>query len=317
MKTLAPAKINWTLEVLGQREDGYHEIRSVMQTIDVHDEVWAWLAPDRRPVERPGDVPEGVPWIIVTNSPVRVGWHRGPDMQDTKEESTSWTLTHRAASLLDPTDLRGAGVEVTKHIPVASGLGGGSSDAAAVLRSLDQLWRLSLGRERLTELAAELGSDVAFFLYGGTALAEGRGERITSLPDSPVAWLVVVMPPINMPDKTKRMYEALEAEDFGDGTRSEALAEQLRVDGRIGKDGLCNAFERVAYRMFDGLEMYREALLSAGAQGVHLAGAGPALFALAASEEGARELADRVQAPDAKVFVARTLGAAEATAIVQ
>jgi 4-diphosphocytidyl-2-C-methyl-D-erythritol kinase len=317
MRTIAPAKINWTLEVLGRRDDGYHEIRSVMQTIDVCDEVWAWLAPDRRPVERPADVPEGVPWIIVSNSPIRVGWSRGPDMQDTKGESSSWTLTHRAVSLLDPTHLRGAGVEVTKHIPVASGLGGGSSDAAAVSRSLDQLWRLNLGRERLTELAAELGSDVAFFLYGGTALAEGRGERITPLPDSFVEWLVVVMPPIKMSEKTKRMYEALESGDFGDGSRSEALAEQLRTDGRIRKDGLCNAFERVAYRMFEGLEVYREALFSAGAQGVHLAGAGPALFALVESAEAARELADRVQALDAKVFVARTLGAAEATAIVQ
>jgi 4-diphosphocytidyl-2-C-methyl-D-erythritol kinase len=317
MRTVAPAKVNWTLEVLGRRDDGYHEVRSVMQTIDLSDEVWTWLAPDRRPVERPADVPEGVPWIMVSNSPVRVGWVRGPDMQDTKGESSSWTLTHRAVSLLDPTDLRGAGVEVTKHIPVASGLGGGSSDAAAALRSLDQLWRLNLGRERLTELAAELGSDVAFFLYGGTAVAEGRGERITPLPDAPTAWLVILMPPIKMSEKTKRMYEALGAEDFSDGSRTEALAERLRTDGRLREDDLCNAFERVAYRMFEGLEMYREVLLSAGAKRVRLAGAGPALFALAESEEAARKLADRVHAPDAKLLVARALGAAEATAIVQ
>jgi len=169
----------------------------------------------------------------------------------------------------------------------------------------------------LTELAAELGSDVAFFLYGGTAVAEGRGERITPLPDAPTAWIVILMPPIKMPEKTKRMYQALDAEDFSDGSRTEAPAERLRTDGRLREDDLCNAFERVAYRMFEGLPKYREALLSAGAAGVHLAGAGPALFALAESEEEARDLADRVQAPDAKVFVARTLGAAEATAIVE
>jgi 4-diphosphocytidyl-2-C-methyl-D-erythritol kinase len=316
VRTVAPAKINWTLEVLGKREDGYHEIRSVMQTIDLCDIVDAWREPDARPIERPANVTEGAPWLAVRSSPVSVYWRGDYDMQEPGEGDDPWTAAAcRAASLLDPTDVLGAGVEVTKRIPVASGLGGGSSDAAAALRSLDRLWGLSLSRERLGGIAAELGSDVAFFLYGGTALAEGRGERVIPLPDLRESWIVVLAPPIRLEEKTKRMYEAVSADHFTDGSRTEELSRSLNNGKAVTNESLFNAFERLAYKTFEGLDGYREALRSAGANSVHLAGAGPTLFALAESEAAAREIADRVEAPRAKVFVVQTLGAAEATAV--
>jgi 4-diphosphocytidyl-2-C-methyl-D-erythritol kinase len=221
----------------------------------------------------------------------------------------------RAAALLDPEQSRDASIDLKKSIPVAAGLGGGSSDEAAVLRALDRMWNLGSSRQRLTKLAAELGSDVAFFLSGGTALAEGRGEYVTPLPDAPDAWLVLLVPPMKLAEKTKRMYEAITAKDFSDGSRTESLSRALREGKQVGKAGLYNAFERRAYGFFDGLAGYRDALLSAGASLVHLAGAGPTLFALADGEASAREIANRVRAPDARVFVARTMGAEEATAV--
>jgi 4-diphosphocytidyl-2-C-methyl-D-erythritol kinase len=289
MRTVAPAKINWTLEVLGRRDDGYHEIRSVMQTIDLCDELLAEASAGPS-----FDTTEG---------------RRLPDDD----------LIPRAARALEERVERRlpARIRVEKQIPVASGLGGGSSNAAAVLRTLERMWELRLGQERLAEVAAGIGSDAPFFLSGGTALAEGRGECVRPLPDAPTAWLVLLAPPINIPEKTSRLYRSLRAEDFGDGSYGEALTQRLQRGESIREDALYNAFERVANDTFGGLGIYRNALLTAGAEAAHLAGAGPGLFTLAENEAAARDLSDRVQAPGAKVFVARTLGAAEATAIVE
>jgi len=282
MKLFAPAKINWTLEVGRRRDDGYHEVRTVMQTIDLCDELE--LARDN-----------GLRLEVV-----------GP------HEASEDDLVMRAAALLDGDGGRGAHLRLTKRIPVAAGLGGGSSDAAAALRGLNEAWGLGHDEAELTGLAAQLGSDVSFFLSGGTALAEGRGERVTPLPDAARAWLVVLAPPIALADKTQRMYAALTPSDFADGSRTEALAERLRAGMPIRDGDLYNAFERAASAVFEGLDGYREALLAAGASRVHLAGAGPALFALAADEPGADAIRDKVSLPaGGRVFVVRTLTAAE------
>ncbi|MFH1776194.1 MAG: 4-(cytidine 5'-diphospho)-2-C-methyl-D-erythritol kinase, partial [Candidatus Omnitrophota bacterium] len=153
----APAKLNLTLEVLGKRPDGYHEIRSVMQTVNLHDTLIFRHA---------GGV------AVSSNSPE---WK--------PEES----LVSRAVSLVQSAIgcSRGAAIEVEKHIPLVAGLGGDSSDAAAALRGLNQLWELDLSQRKLLELAAQMGSDVPFFIDGGTALAEGRGEMLTPLPPLP------------------------------------------------------------------------------------------------------------------------------------
>ncbi|MFC1981580.1 4-(cytidine 5'-diphospho)-2-C-methyl-D-erythritol kinase [Chloroflexota bacterium] len=153
----APAKLNLTLEVLGKRPDGFHEIRSVIQAINLCDSLRFQLSQE-----------------VTVKS----------DMPDWSAEES---LVSKAASLLQRTTgcSKGASIEVEKLIPLISGLGGDSSDAAAALRGLNQLWKLGLTQEKLVGLAAQLGSDVAFFLYGGTALAEGRGELVTPLPPPP------------------------------------------------------------------------------------------------------------------------------------
>jgi len=153
----APAKINLTLEVLGRYQDGYHQICGVIQAISLGDELCFQSA-------------EGIEF---------------------SSNSAEWvaerSLVHRAAGLIQSVTecSKGALVEVNKRIPLVSGLGGDSSDAAAVLRGLNWLWELNLSRDELLGLARQIGSDVAFFLHGGTALLEGKGELVTPLPPLP------------------------------------------------------------------------------------------------------------------------------------
>ncbi len=287
MRTVAPAKVNWTLEVLGRRSDGFHEVRTVLQAIDICDTVAA----------EPSESLSVPPW----------------EGGGSPEDDLAW----RAARMLQEVCRRpvGATVRIRKRIPVAAGLGGGSSDAAATLRLLNRLWGLELSPAALASLAARVSSDAPFFVYGGVALCSGRGEQVSPLPDMRTLWLVVVVPPVSIQDKTRRMYEALEARDFTDGSHSEELAKRLRRDGSVVPEMTYNAFAAVALRVFPGLESYQRALSDASAGAVHLAGSGPALFCMARSEGEAREIAGRVRLPDARVFVARTLGSEESVAI--
>jgi 4-diphosphocytidyl-2-C-methyl-D-erythritol kinase len=247
LRLRTPAKINWMLEVLGRRPDGFHEVKTVIQTIDLADSLELESAGDLT-LEATG---EGLPPV---------------------EEN----LTMRAARLLlERTGHQGgARIRLTKAIPIAAGLGGGSSDAASALRGLAQLWSLEMSPESLRELAAELGSDVPFFLQGGTALSEGRGERLTSLPDAPEAALLVVVPPMSIPRKTERMYSLLGPEDYGDGASTVRFVGALRQGKTQRKCELYNTFGSRAFSAYPDLQMHRRALLDAGATCVHLVGSG-------------------------------------------
>lgn len=175
----APAKVNLTFEALGRRADGYHEVRTVLHAISLADEIAFAPADDLSLAVEP---PEKGAFSSAASAPA------GDD-----------NLVLRAARLLrrEAGVKTGAAIRLRKRIPVAAGLGGGSSDAAAALRGLRRLWGLDLDADALRELAAQLGSDVPFFVTGGAALAEGRGERIMPLP--PAQGNVVVMSP---PDET-------------------------------------------------------------------------------------------------------------------
>ncbi len=314
MRLYAAAKINWTLEALGRPDSyqGYHEVRTVMQTIDLCDTLEMWRAPELRQEisEEPAE-PSDVPVVTVRPRAVTIGW-AGQDPGIEYDLLPGTALLLRVVELLDPDWERDARIDLTKNIPIAAGLGGGSSDAAAALRGLNELWKLGRSDAQLAEAGAGLGSDVPFFVYGGTALAEGRGERVTPLPEPPPVWLVLLAPPFELPEKTKRMYAALTPADFSDGSRTEALVGRIRGGGPVDDSGLYNVFERVAYEVFAGLDAYRDALLTAGARRVHLAGSGPALFALGADEDAARSVHARLRLPGGQAFVVRTLTAAEA-----
>ncbi len=284
---IAPGKINWTLEVLGKRPDDYHEVRTILQTIELHDEL-TFTAAERVSLNVTGEY-----------------------------TATDEDLILQAARLRRERDreLTGVSIGLTKRVPVAAGLGGGSSDAAVTLRVVNEMWQARLGQHGLKRLAARLGSDVPFFLHGGTALAGGRGEVTSPLADAPMTWLVLLVPGSSIEDKSRRMYEALTPEDFTDGSRTRALADLINAGGRVEDKHLFNAFDRVAYEVFGGLATYRDALLEAGAASVHVCGAGPSLFALASGEPEALAIRARLHRlrHGERVHVVRTVTAAEST----
>ena len=274
---LAPAKLNLTLEVVGKRDDGYHEIRSVVQTIGLCDRL---LFQASQQTEYSSNMPEWVPQQSLV-----------PRAVDLVREATGCNL--------------GVEIQVEKYIPLMSGLGGDSSDAAAVLRGLNGLWELNLSQEKLRELASRLGSDVALFLYGGTVMIEGRGEKVTPLPSLPTMWVVLVLPEVpREPGKTGRAYANLQEAEYTDGRTTERLVETLKTGKDFAPSRLFNTFERSAYAGSSELVACRERMLAAGADNVHLAGSGPALFTLIKKRTEAEGLHDRLSRPGMEVYLA-------------
>ena len=274
---LAPAKLNLTLEVVGKRDDGYHEIRSVVQTIGLCDRL---LFQASQQTEYSSNMPEWVPQQSLV-----------PRAVDLVREATGCNL--------------GVEIQVEKYIPLMSGLGGDSSDAAVVLRGLNRLWELNLSQEKLRELASRLGSDVALFLYGGTVMIEGRGEKVTPLPSLPTMWVVLVLPEVpREPGKTGRAYANLQEADYTDGRATERLVETLKTGKDFAPSRLFNTFERSAYAGSSELVACRERMLAAGADNVHLAGSGPALFTLIKERTEAEGLHDRLSRPGMEVYLA-------------
>ena len=280
----APAKLNLTLEVLAKRQDGFHEIRSVIQTINLCDSLRFQLSQN---IEYKCDA---LNWI--------------------SEES----LVSKATGLLQGVTgcTKGAVIEVSKRIPLVSGLGGDSSDAAATLRGLNKLWGLGLSRGELLKLAPQLGSDVAFFLYGGTALVKGKGEMVIPLPPLPQMWVVLVVPQVpRLPRKTEQLYASLKASHYTQGQITERLVERLREGGEFTPSLLFNTFENVAFATFSELSVYREYMIKAGATDVHLAGSGPALFTLVKDRSQAEELYLRLQQQGLEPCLTETLTSIE------
>ncbi len=267
----APAKVNWTLEVLSQRSDGYHEVRTILQTLWTQDELALDLA------DEIGLSVRGVTNGLRAAPPHIRRWARQIEVPESN-------LAYHAACLLR-TRARyrgGAQIRLRKRIPLAAGLGGGSSDAAATLLGLRHLWRLDISGEELVAIAAELGSDVPFFLRGGTALASGRGERIEPLPDAAKQRLVIAWPkPAHrIPNKTARMYAALRPEHYTDGSRTERLAERLRAGKPVRDEDVFNVFEGVLPEVDPPAAELFERAATFGIGQPHLAGAGPAFFFL-------------------------------------
>ncbi len=258
LRLVAPAKVNWTLEVLRRRDDGYHELRSVLQTIALHD-------------------------VIVLSLAEHLELKRG-GLDINNQEPLEADLAHRAAEALRQEAGKpqlGVLIELEKAIPAGSGLGGGSSDAAATLRGLNQLWELNFDEQRLARIAAGLGSDVPFFLTGGTALLSGRGDEVEPLPDAAPLALTIAIPRDRLQQKTARMYRSLRPMHFTSGERTERLVEKLRVGNSIDDGDIFNAFEPV---LFETMPLAAALKVESESEGgrPHLAGAGPAFFFLSA-----------------------------------
>jgi 4-diphosphocytidyl-2-C-methyl-D-erythritol kinase len=254
----APAKINLSLDVLYKREDGYHEVEMVMTMVDLADRI--------EMQELPRDT------IIISSQ-------AGYIPLDEKN------LAFQAARLIkDRYDVKqGVYIHLDKKIPVAAGLAGGSSDAAAALRGLNRLWKLDIPLAELQKLGAELGSDVPFCVSGGTAVARGRGEKLEIIASPPQCWVVLAKPPINV--STSDVYGKFKANDISNHPSTATILEAIQnkdFDQLCGALG--NVLEEVTLQLYPEVRHLKECMQKLGADGVLMSGSGPTVFGLVSKE---------------------------------
>lgn len=280
------AKINLFLRVLGRRPDGFHELESIFHTLDLVDEMQVEALPDARiEVEMEADP--------------------GAQLELPSSEDNIVILAARRIQELAP-GRPGASLRIRKRIPVAGGMGGGSANAAGALLALDRLWHLDLDRATLLGLAAELGSDVPYCLAGhGTALVGGRGENLAGLPGPPAPlWFVLGIS--DEPLLTAAVYAALE--DPAAPGPSVAPFTLALVQGDAAELGrlLHNDLEAPAISLRSRLRRDTDAMLEAGALGACVTGSGPTVFGMAAGEEDAAAIAERIRERFDRVVVSRS-----------
>ncbi len=252
----APAKINYLLDVTGKRPDGYHTLRMIMQRVNLCDEITISLT------DNPG--------ITVSCSSKGV-----PNGSDNIAWKAARTLLDHARSEI------GVNIEISKNIPVAAGLGGGSSDAATVLMGLNELLQLSLTDQTLMEIGCTLGADVPFFIFKHTALAEGIGEKLTRLPDMPKCWILLVNPGVHV--STAWVYRSLQLTNRGDLNRMPQLFESIEQIVSV----LSNDLESVTIPAFPVIADIKSRLKNLGAIGTLMSGSGPTVFGMFKSFEAA------------------------------
>jgi 4-diphosphocytidyl-2-C-methyl-D-erythritol kinase len=276
------AKVNLRLDILGKRPDGFHELRTIFQSISLSDELR--IRSTRR---------SGISLTIFGNEAL-------------SRESAQKNLVYKAVSaLLGELKLRaGVEIELRKRIPAGRGLGGGSSDAAAALIGFLRLTRAKLPEARLIEIASSLGADVPFFLFGGRALGIGRGDEIYPLPDGPKQSLLVVSPrEIHVP--TPDAYRWLKARALTKNASTPKLFEFCALCWSAQGVGLSNDFEGPVFRRHPRLGQVKRILLQRGATEASLAGSGSAVFGIFPSPAMARRAA--VGFPHDQTFVCETL----------
>lgn len=261
----APAKLNLFLHVTGRRQDGYHLLQSVFRFVDYADTVWLGVRQDGQ-IRRLGDIP-GV-----------------PEVQD---------LTVRAAKLLQRETgcPMGADIRLEKRLPMGGGLGGGSSDAATVLLGLNHLWSLGLSRQRLQELALQLGADVPVFVFGQSAFAEGVGEKLTPI-SLPPAWYVVLVPPVSVATA-----DVFSAPELTRNTAPIKIADFLSGAGR-------NDLQPVVVKKYPEVARHLDWLGGFGE--ARMTGSGACVFLAVENEASARAITKELPR-DMQGFVARGL----------
>ena len=254
----APAKVNYLLDVIRRRSDGYHDLRMIMQRINLCDEITITLTK-------------------TTGISVTCGKNGVPDGPD----NIAWKAAHILLELAG--SQQGVKISIAKNIPVAAGLGGGSSDAASVLMGMNQLLHLGLPDQRLMEIGVTLGADVPFFIFKKTALAEGIGEALTAMPKMPAAWILLVNPGVHV--STAWVYKNLELTNRGE-------LNKLPVSYRDLKD-ICSVFandlESVTIPAFPVIAEIKGAMLQHGAVGAMMSGSGPTVFGLYQDRETAEQ----------------------------
>lgn len=275
----AYAKINLSLEVLGRRLDGYHELVSVMQTVSLSDEI-----------------------TVQPNVAVQLS------CSDPALEHRDNLVVRAAESLRAEWSVEdGCSVVLTKRIPAAAGLGGGSSDAATTLVLLNELWNLGASLSDLAVLAAQLGSDVPYFLVGGTAFIEGRGERVTPLPDGADQYFVLANP--RVPLSTADVFRNVRSEEHGTGAATLEVRDQV-LRSRIAPFGV-NGLQDSAFRICPPAQRCFESLQARAPGSVILSGSGPTSVARVDGPDEATQLTRAMQADGYWATAAKSIGRGE------
>lgn len=264
----AYAKINLGLDVIGRLENGYHEVRMIMQMVGIYD------------VLTLQKIPAGI--IVTTNN----------GELPTDENN----LIYRSAKLMIEKYGISEGVKIhlEKNIPIAAGMAGGSTDAAGTFLGMNELFALDASEEDLRELGVKVGADVPYCIMGGTALAEGIGEKLSVLPAPPDCFLLVAKPEINV--STKYVYEHLDAEGVKNHPDIDGMIEALEqgsLEGVVNRLG--NVLESVTVKKYPIIEEIKECMLENGAEGSLMSGSGPTVFGIFTQEEQARKALQRVK----------------------
>jgi 4-diphosphocytidyl-2-C-methyl-D-erythritol kinase len=278
------AKINWTLRVLGKRPDGYHEIRTLLQTIGLHDTLRF--------------TPADTPHIVLS-------------CDDRLVPAGADNLVCRAAAALQKqfAPQKGAYIRLEKRIPAEAGLGGGSTDAAVTLLALAKLWDTSATEDALWKIAATLGADVPFFLVGGTALASGSGKDMTAYSDAPDRFLLVIKP--NAVVSTSQAYQSLNAPSLTSAEAKSILSSSQESEFFDNSDpkALQNDFEDSAFASQPEISRAKAALIKAGAVAALLAGSGSAVFGIFDDGDAQARATQAIELePGWRVFPCSTIG---------
>ena len=264
----AYAKINLGLDVIGRLENGYHEVKMIMQNVGIYD------------VLTLTKIPEG---IVVTT-----------DNGELPTDDNN--LIYKAAKLMleNYNISQGVKIHLEKNIPIAAGMAGGSTDAAATFWGMNELFSLRLPEEKLREIGVKVGADVPYCIMGGTALAEGIGEKLTRLPDAPDCCLLVAKPDINV--STKYVYEHLDAEGVEEHPDIDGMMEAIyqgNLEGIV--DRLGNVLEVVTVKKYTIIEDIKKEMLSFGAMGSLMSGSGPTVFGIFEKEEDAKKAMEHIK----------------------
>ena len=283
METLyegAYAKVNLTLDVLDKREDGYHDLKSVMQTLSIRDDIEI-------------DVGTGKPWKLLCSK----------EGIPTDERNLAWKAAKVYCDALNK-DPNGLEIRITKRIPSGAGMGGGSADAAAVLRALNRHYGDPLSIFALAELGAQVGSDVPFCTLCGTAMVEGRGERLRKLPDMPDCIFVVVKPEFSV--STPELYKKIDEVAIAKRPDNQAM-ESAILAGDLGRvaENVWNVFDPVVTEDHLELNYIKSIFNSYGSICQQMTGSGSAVFAMVPDFEFAAVICNMLKENYPKVYIAK------------
>lgn len=276
------AKLNLTLDVLGKRPDGYHNLRSVMQTISMRDDVQI-------------DLDTGMPWSLKCTDESIPG----------DERNLAWKAAEVFFKAVNK-DPNGLSIQITKRIPTEAGLGGGSADAAAILRALNRHYGSPFSILALAELGAQVGSDVPFCTLCGTAMVEGRGEQIRKLPDMPDCVFVVCKPAFSV--STPELYRKLDETVIGKRPDNQAM-ENAMLMGDLGKvaENLCNVFDPVVTAEHLEINYIKSIFNSYGSLGQQMTGSGSAVFGILPNFEYAAVVCNMLKENYPQIYIAKPI----------